>query len=310
MKRFFVMAGCCLALCLAGSRAHAQTGAVRGKVVDDKGQPVADAKITIDFKGGVNRTFNTKTNKRGEYAQVGLAPGNYRITASKEGFQSVYSENHVGLGDPTEVPDIKLVPPQAAAGGGAGGGGGEELQAAFKKAVELTDAGKLDEAEAAYKDILTKHPTIAQVHYNLGYVYMQKKDWPSAEAAYKKALEIKPDFSDASIALAKVYQESGQKDKAMETMAAGGSDPKVLFNLGIMNLNAGKYDEAEAAFNKVMELDPNNAEVHFHMGTIALNKGKADEAIAHLEKYLSMSPQNAQNVSTAQQLVQALKPKK
>src|SRR5262249_48812784 len=230
-----------------------------------------------------------------------------------EGFQSVYSENHVGLGDPTEIPDIALKSAAAAAaagGGGAGGGSGEELQAAFKKAVELADAGKLDEAEAAYKHILTKHPTIAQVHYNLGYVYMQKKDWTNAEAAYKKALEIKPDFSDASIALAKVYQESGQKDKAMETMAAGGSDPKVLFNLGIMNLNAGKYDEAEAALNKVKELDQANAEVYFHLGTIALNRGKADEAMAHLEKYLSMSPQNAQNAATAQQLVQALKPKK
>jgi len=313
MKRLMLMSGVLLSLSLLGAPASAQTGAARGKVVDDKGQAMVDAKIEIDYQGGMTRKFETKTNKKGEFTQVGLGPGQYRITASKDGYQPSYIDTRIGLGDPTQLPDFKLVPRAAAgAAGGADGGAGAELQALFQKGYELTQAGKLDEAEAAYKEILVKDAAIPAVHYNLGVLYTQKKDWAGAEAAYKKALELKPGYSEATSALVRVYNDSGQQDKAMVllTQAGGESDPKIQFNLGVTHLNAQRLDEAEAAFKKVESLEPTNAEVHYHLGTIALNQGKSDVAVQRLEKYLSMSPQNAQNVATAQGLLQALKPKK
>src|SRR5437867_3924136 len=102
---------------------------------------------------------------------------------------------------------------QAAAAGSDKGRA--ELQASFKAATELTQTGKYDEAIAAYNQILATHPSIPEVQYNLGYIYSQKKDWASAEAAYKKALELKPSYSEANIALARVYQDSGQDRKSV-----------------------------------------------------------------------------------------------
>jgi Flp pilus assembly protein TadD len=90
----------------------------------------------------------------------------------------------------------------------------------------------------------------------------------------------------------------------------GQDDPKMQFNLGIDHLNAGRSEEAFAAFTKAAALDPQNAEVHYHLGTLAVGQNKIPDAIAHLEKYLSMSPTNQQNVATAQGLLAALKPKK
>src|SRR2546429_107033 len=84
---------------------------------------------------------------------------------------------------------------QAAAAGSDKGRA--ELTAAFKSATELTQAGKYDEAIAAYNQILTTNPSIPEVQYNLGYIYTQKKDWANAEAAYKKALELKPSYNEA-----------------------------------------------------------------------------------------------------------------
>lgn len=310
MKRFFVVGGFLTLAALLGSEARAQTGTARGKVLDEQGQPLLEAKVLLEYQGDVNRKYETKTNKKGEFTQVGVHPGPYKITVSKEGYQGGFIEARISLGEPTYLPDFKLKT-RAAAGQSASDQAAVELQAAFKNAIDLTSAGKLDEAEAAYKEILATHPSIPQVHYNLGYIYTQRKDWPSAEAAYKKALEIKPDYGEASLALARVYQDSGQKDKALAVMSqAGGDDPKVQFNLGVMHLNAAKYAEAEAAFKKAEALDSSNAEIQFHLASIALNLGKTDECIARLEKYLSMSPQNPQNAATAQGLLQALKPKK
>ena len=41
------------------------TGMVKGKVVDSKNEAVADAKVVIEFKDGMNRKFEVKTNKKG-----------------------------------------------------------------------------------------------------------------------------------------------------------------------------------------------------------------------------------------------------
>ncbi len=309
MKRFLLTAGLLAALASVGAPASAQTGTARGKVVDDKGQPVAEASILLDFQGGVTRKLDTKTNKKGEFTQVGVYPGVYRITASKDGYQSAFIEYKIALGEATYLPDIKLTPK-----GAAGAAARDELGAAFKKAAELTTAGNWDAAEAAFKEILAKTPSIPEVHYNLGYLATQKKDWAGAEAAYLNAIELRPNYGEAYVALARVYQDQGNAVKAMEIMnraaEAAGDDAKVHFNLGVFYLNSGKSAEAEASFRKAVELDPSIPEPYFHLGTIAVGQNKIPEAIAYLEKYLAMNPPNPSNVATAQGLLGYLKPKK
>ena len=88
MKRVYVAAALVAAgLLLTADAGWAQsTGTVRGRVVDEKGQALPDALVNLDFQGGVTRKFDTKTNKKGEFTQVGLVPGGYRITANKEGY--------------------------------------------------------------------------------------------------------------------------------------------------------------------------------------------------------------------------------
>ncbi|HXK09545.1 MAG TPA: tetratricopeptide repeat protein [Vicinamibacteria bacterium] len=309
MKRALIAASLLLAAGLVATPARAQTGTARGKVFDAQGQPVVEAKITIEFQGGITRKFETKTNKKGEYMQVGMQPGPYRITASKDGYQAAAQDVHVALGDPTQIPDFKLSTLAQAAQ--APGSPQAELRTAFQKAVELQTAGKLDEAEAAYKAILEKAPDVPEVYQNLGSVLAQKKDFAGAEAALLKALELRPESPDVSTQLAKLYQENGQADKAMAIMeksaGANPADAKAQFNRGIFLLNAYKNDEAAAAFEAALKADPNLAEAYFRLGAINVGQGKLAEAIQNLEKYLSMNPTDAQNVATAQGLLKALK---
>jgi tetratricopeptide (TPR) repeat protein len=313
MKRALLAAAIGGAALLFGAPAFAQTGTARGKVVDEKNQPVADTVITLEFQGGVSRKMETKTNKKGEFTQVGMYPGAYRITASKDGYQPAVIDYRIPMGEPTYLPDIKMLS-KAAAQAANPDKSREELTANFKKAIEQTQAGQLEQAEATYKEILVKNPSVPEVHYNLGYVYAQKKDWPSAEAAYLKAIELRPSYGEAYTALSRVYRDSGQPAKATEILAKAAaenkSDPKVQFGVAVDLLNSGKADEAMAAFQKVLEIDPNYAEAYFHMGTLAVGQNKIPEAVGHLEKYLSMNPTNAQNVATAKGLLQALKPAK
>ena len=309
MKRALIAAGLLLGIGLLTPPAQAQTGTARGKVLDAQGQPVADAKITLEYQGGITRKFEVKTNKKGEYMQVGMQPGPYRFTASKDGYQPVVTEFRISLGDPTEIPAFKLL--TAAQAGQQPGSAQAELRASFQKAVELQSADKLDEAEAAYKAILEKVPDVPEVYQNLGAVYALKKDFPAAEAAFLKALELRPDSADTATQLAKLYHDNGQPEKAMEIMTksagANPTDAKAQFNQGIFLLNANKNEEATAAFEAAVKADPNMAEAYYRLGALMVGQGKIPEAVQHLEKYLSMNPTDAQNVATAQGLLKALK---
>src|SRR5215831_16218321 len=111
----------------------AAQGMITGKVVDAKGEPVADAKITIEQTDGVTRKFETKSDKKGEFIQIGLQSSSFKVTAeAKEGTAS--ATTRVSQRGPSSV---KLV-----IGGGAGNDAAvaaktAELRKAFDDGVAL-----------------------------------------------------------------------------------------------------------------------------------------------------------------------------
>lgn len=306
MKRLVTAALVVFALFFA-SAAFAQTGMARGKVYDEQGQPLAGAKVVWEFQGGMTRKGEVTTNKKGEFVQVGLPPGLYKFTVNVEGFRSQYGEIRVNLGDPTAVPDFKMA--RAAAAEGGGDPGLSELKSGVDQAIALAQSGKPDEALAVYADLAAKNPNVHQIPYNMGLLYAGKKDWANAEASYKKALEIKPDYTDALAQLSTVYVNTGRAAEANQLLASSsaGSDPKLLLQQGVVLFNTGKQAEAAEIFQKLVAADPTSAEPYYYLGTIAVGQGKTAECITHLEKYLSLNPQNAQNVATAKGLIAALK---
>jgi tetratricopeptide (TPR) repeat protein len=313
MKRALAAAGLLLGLALLASPARAQTGTARGKVLDVDGKPIAEATVVIEFQGGINRKFETRSNKKGEWMQVGMQPGPYRFTASKEGYQSGIADHfRISLGDATNVPDFKLQTAKQAAN--APGGEADQLRKAFSAAVELQSAGKLDEAIAAYKALLEANPEVPEAYLNLGSMYATKKDNAAAEAAFQKALELRPGFTDAATSLARLYQATGQGDKALAVMdqaaAANPSDAKSQYSRGLVLMQGGKTEDAVKAFEAASTADPTLADAFYWLGSQLLNLGRTDDAAAAYEKYLALNPGNAQQVAAAQGILAALKKKK
>jgi tetratricopeptide (TPR) repeat protein len=327
---------CTLALGLAGvaSPAFAQSGQIKGKVTDTQGAAVEGAKVLIENLDKGAKPLETKTNKKGEYIQVGLYPGKYRITVVKDALSST-RETDIHLDMLTL--DFKLEP----GGGGKPTGSKEDaakakaradaMTKAFSEGVALSNEGKADEAIAKFNEVIAVVPNCAECYANIGTVQGQAKKYDEAEAAYKKAIEIKPDFSEAYNGLANVYNAAKKFDlaaeaskKAMELVAAapaGGTgaagtpgaaaapSASQTFNQGVILWNAGKIPEAKAQFEAAVKADPNMADARYWLGMALVNTGTPEamkEAKPHFEAYLKLAP-TGQYVETAKAIVASIK---
>ena len=290
-----------LGLAVAGTPAFAQTGQVKGQVTDAKNQPVEKAKVVIEAIDGMGRKFEVSTDRKGNYIQIGLPPGQYRITATKDAL-SARHEQRIGL-DPAEV-NLSLTP-----GGAAGDVSAEERKKAeariaavrgnFDMGVKLSNEGKNDEAIAKFNEVLVAAPKCTECLTNIASLQMAKKDYDAAEATYKKALEVNPNSAEAYNGLATLYNAQKKFDQAAEASAQatklgaaapGGASASTLFNQGVIAWNASKIPEAKKAFEEAVRLDPKLAEAHYWVGMANLNEGKMPEAIKSFDEYLKLEP--------------------
>ena len=281
--------------------ASAQTGQVKGKITDAENKPVEGAKVTIQMLDN-NSKFELKTKKNGEFMQIGLQPGQYKITAEKDGL-SASRTTKISL----DMAEVNLT---LSKGGASTEGVSKEdrakaeakvagLKTAYAEAAQLTNAGKFDEAIVKFNEVLTAVPKCTECYLGIAMANAGKKDYTASEAAYKKALEIDPNSADAYNGLATIYNDQKKfaeakemSAEAMKRMTAGGGSGNAdqLYNAGVISWNANEFAKAQEQFAAAVAANPNHAESHFMLGQCDLNLGKLPEAAKEFETYTKLAP--------------------
>jgi len=311
------LAGCAslLVLAMALPASAQSTGMVRGVVKDASGKIIEGAKINIDAEAN-NRHFDTKSDKKGEFVQIGLPPGAYKITAEKD--KQVSPPSNITVRIAAAAPVTLVI--------GAGGGASPEVAAknaelkkTFEEGVAASRAGNHDAAIASFTHAAELNTGCYDCYYNIAFSESQKKDYDKAEAAYKKAIEIKPDYAEAYSGLATVYNQARKFDeaaaasaKAMELSgsgaagAAGGGNADAMFNQGVILWNAGKIADAKKQFEGAIAANPNHAESHYQLGMTLVNENNLAGAATEFETYLRLAP-TGPNAATAKGILGTLK---
>lgn len=289
----------------------AQTGSVKGKVLGQDGQPVEKVQVTIEFLGGVTRKLTTSTNAKGDFIQIGLSTGSYRLTFQKEGYEPATTEVRVRLGDPTEVGKVVLQKiPEGGLSREQAARLGAEVKKEFEAGVAASQKGDHQAALDAFQKVLALVPDSADAHFNIGFTQEKLGNAEQALAAYRKAIELRPDYYETYVALSNLHNSRKEYPEAMKALAKAieiqPDDSTSLYNLGAIAMNAGDIPAAQQAFEKLVALNPDHAAAHFQLGMVFVNQAKNDEAIQHLEKYLALEPQGP-HAATAQGVLQYLK---
>ena len=286
--------------------AFAQSTIVRGKVVDEKQQPLPGVTVLIEALGGGNQKLTAKTDRNGEFVQLMTVTGAFRVTASDPKLGSAFSDTTVVRGKAVEV-TIVLVPTTAANDPAKAA----ELNRIFEEGVAASRAANHDAAIAKFNEALAVAPMCIDCQFNIGVAYLAKKDEKAAEDAWKKAVEMKPDYAEALNALSTLYNNQKRFDEAAATSAkaassggSGGADAR--FNQGIILWNQGKIAEAKVKFEEALQANPNHTDAHYQLGMALLNEGKLPEAVAEFEAYVKLAP-DGQYAAQAKGMIGQLK---
>ena len=329
-RKIFLPTAISLALLLIlALPAAAQTRAIKGKVTDDKGQPVVDAQITIDGMDIV-RTLNTKTNKKGEYMyMLGLQVGSYRVIVHKAGFEPQSKPNiRPQAGEENEV-DFTLVPGQdhklsfemsdeerkeydkQREQQEKRGQFTAEIKAYFENGVKLSDEGNYTGAIEEFNKALEKVPQQPVIIARVADAYLKLDKNEEALANYKKAIELNPNepswYTNMGVALGKLgktaeSQEAFKKAAALDPASAAQN----FYNLGVTMVNGGKTADAAEAFKQAIAANPNFAEAYYQLGmALSGSQDTIPAAIEALKKYLEIG-KKPEEIEVAKQIISAL----
>jgi tetratricopeptide (TPR) repeat protein len=310
---------------LAGSAFADPTGKVRGKVLDPSGKPIGEVTIKFEFQCEVTQFYTAKTNAKGEYIHIGIRPGKYRLTPSKEGFRPVeyaYYDIQVTAGDRPIQVDMKMEPvPSAPAASAAPAQQQDESTATTttdaqttlakeaEAAVTLLNSGKVNEAVTALEKLVAANPGTAALHYNLGVAYERRDQYEKAREQYEEAIKAKPDFGDAFLAIGNTFMAQKNFNDAITPLVKAvellPQNYGAAYNLGASYANGGMYAEAEGAFRKAVTINPKEPYVHQQLGMALLGQSKKAEGIAELQKYLELNP-NAADKAEILDLIKSL----
>ncbi len=134
-------------------------------------------------------------------------------------------------------------------------------------------------------------------HYDFACVLGRLGRLDEAAEHYRKALEIQPDYVDASNNLGIVLARLGRLDEAMAHYEAVLKvHPRVAeahYNFAFALACRGRLDEAIAHYRKGLEIRPDDASAHYYLGLALQAQGRTDEAIAQYQQTVKIQPGSA-----------------
>lgn len=164
------------------------------------------------------------------------------------------------------------------------------------KALAQIAVGDVEKAQELLTRGISLYPGIADLHFELGRIYLAKKQMGPAEASFRKAVEAKPTDFKGMTGLAEVYAQQGRMDYAIQFLndQLKTVENPVLLRNAIGNLYVRKGD-LDAALKNYLELSktvPDSADLNMRIGEVYRRMGDLQSAVTYMQRSSELDPNN------------------
>jgi tetratricopeptide (TPR) repeat protein len=158
----------------------------------------------------------------------------------------------------------------------------------MQAAVQAHQAGRLAEAEQAYRQVLSIEPRNPDALHLLGLLAYQVGQMETAVTLIGQAVGVKPNEPIFLINLGQAHRAAGRLELAEITLRRAiqlnRNLPEAHSNLSALLRQLGRLDDAEAAARKALALNPRLAAAVLTLGAVLKDKGDPQAALAQYEQ--------------------------
>jgi len=158
----------------------------------------------------------------------------------------------------------------------------------LKPARQLLDAGDTAGARELVDEARTRRPDAAIVHYLDALVKQAEGNDRAAVTAYRKTLELDPEFpgvyGSLGELLANLGDTQGAADALAEAVERGEGGAAAAFNMGVVLSQKNRFREAIPQLKKAVELDPGLKDAYRALGTAYRKTDQFREAAKTYQK--------------------------
>ncbi len=176
-------------------------------------------------------------------------------------------------------------------------------------------------AESFATSAAHKHPAIepeakipppdaqkAQELYNLGVWHKERGDYGLAVARLIEAMNYGPDLLAPPYDLAEIYHAEGNYHGALDIykgiLERRSTDREALRGSALAMVALRKYPEALQHLERVLQVQPNDAETWLHAGDVFLWMGQSSQARRYWQEAARLNPENADIAAKAKQRIE------
>ena len=136
------------------------------------------------------------------------------------------------------------------------------MELEFKKAVDLYENDKLNDAKKICSKIYKKNPNHFDNLRLLNFIHFKNKDFSTALDFINKAIKIKPNFAEA-------YNEQGNALNELK-----------------------KLEEAIKSYNNAININPKYADAYYNKGLVLHELKKLESAVQNYDKAIKINPKH------------------
>lgn len=172
------------------------------------------------------------------------------------------------------------------------------LDEAVEAAVAHHRAGRLDDAEVGYGQVLAADPDNLRALYNLGLLLTRRKATDQALPLLAKAYGAAPPGFPAWVGYAQALIAAERFAEAEDVLGRGSGAQADALQVrlrqawGMALMRGGQDADAEAQFRQACELAPDDADAHADLGLIEMRLGRLEAAVKTFDTALELAPRN------------------